>query len=81
MKKYVKPELRFESYKLNHSVADCGWELQLGSVETCHAVGDANLGFPDFVQIFTPSNEQCVHGDMDYCYQNGADGSMPLFRS
>lgn len=49
MNKYVKPELRFESYKLNHSVADCGWELQLGSVETCHAVGDANLGFPDFV--------------------------------
>lgn len=78
MKTYVKPELRFESYELNHSVADCGWELQQGDVSTCNAIGDPDFGLVPEVTLF--SEDRGCH-ITDYCYQNGEDGAIPLFRS
>ncbi len=83
MKTYVKPELRFESYELNHSVADCGWELKLNDVSVCFALNDSGLSGQEVnVQAFTAENFLCNYelGPGDYCYENGLDGTS-LFRS
>ncbi len=83
MKTYVKPELRFESYELNHSVANCGWELQHGDATVCHATGDSQM-VPDYllgVVYFTENNNGCKVKCEDYCYTNGAINGISLFQS
>ncbi len=82
MKTYVKPELRFESYELNHSVADCSWELQHSVVETCEAVADPVIlpNVPSDQTAFV-NPELCGFKPEGYCYQNSDNGGIPLFRS
>ncbi len=82
MKTYVKPELRFESYELNHSVADCSWELRQGFVEVCEAVADPGL-IPDVPSDYTAFTnlEFCKFIPDGYCYQNSETDGIPLFRS
>lgn len=80
MKKYVKPELRFESYELNHSVADCGWELQFDDGYKCNATGDPDFALPAEPGAFMDGGI-CVWEPDGYCYQNGTGGMAPLFRS
>lgn len=81
MKTYVKPELRFESYELNHSVADCGWELRMGDEKTCVAVADPNFGLEQGQQAFIEKSLVCTWQPADYCYQNSVGMVIPLFRS
>ncbi len=75
MKKYVKPELFFESYELSQSIAACGWDMNQGDPTTCTAAGDPSFGNPDIL-VFTESNCELV---LDrYCYENGAESGPEL---
>lgn len=81
MKKYVKPELFFESYELSQNIAACGWDMTgLNDPRTCQAKGDAAFGNPE-VLVFT-NNEICDTILENYCYENSADNvSIRVFNS
>lgn len=82
MKKYVKPELRFESYELNHSVADCGWELKFANEHTCYANEDPDFGIgAGGMRAFLDEKNGCDFKPVDYCYENSTGFTFPLFRS
>ena len=71
MKKYVKPELFFESYELSQNIAACGWDMQnLNQPGACKAKGDTSYGNPDIL-VFTEGN--CENVLESYCYENSAD--------
>lgn len=80
MKKYVKPELFFESYELSQNIAACGWDMQnLNQPGDCKAVGDPSYGNPEIV-VFTQVNCETVYEG--YCYENSADNiSIKIFQS
>lgn len=79
MKKYVKPELFFESYELSQNIAACGWDLKHADPKTCQAVGDPAWGNPDMV-VFTKDNCETVWEG--YCYENSADNiTIKIFQS
>lgn len=79
MKKYVKPELFFESYELSQNIAACGWDMNHAQPSTCTATGDPSLGNPD-VLVFTESNCDLVLER--YCYENSASNeTIKIFMS
>lgn len=43
MKKYVKPELFYESFALSQNIAACGWDLNWSSPNSCMAYSDPDL--------------------------------------
>lgn len=55
-KKYVKPELFFESFEMNTAIANCGWRdgTNHGNVLECELV----LSAEDIV--FVQSNTDCI---------------------
>ena len=81
MKKYVKPELFFESYELSQSIAACGWDLNYADPNSCTATGDSNHGIPGIL-IFTEL-AKCDNVPEGYCYENSSDttGTVTIFRS
>lgn len=82
MKKYVKPELFFESYELSQNIAACGWDMQnLNSPKNCQATGDPSFGNPNLV-VFVEGNEKCEAVWEGYCYENSADNvTIKIFQS
>lgn len=80
MKKYVKPELCFESYELSQNIAACGWDMQNQSQPgDCKAVGDPSWGNPEIV-VFT--EEKCENVWEGYCYENSTDNvTIKIFQS
>lgn len=76
MKKYVKPELFFESYELSQNIAACAWDMNHAE-GSCMAEPD-----PDFLgtgwggNLFT-KKQGCYYKSDDgyeqYCYHTGAD--------
>ena len=80
MKKYVKPELFFESYELSQNIAACGWDLNYSSPKTCTAEGDPSWGNPKIL-VFT-EEAKCDSILESYCYENSADNiTMRIFQS
>lgn len=79
MKKYVKPDLYFESFALSHSVAS-GCAYALNHTENgCRLDGSNPLGLPDGVYLFAGTDGGCTlyYSDAsyeDYCLQTDADG-------
>lgn len=81
MKKYEKPIIQFESFVLSEHIADCGWELQSGDTQSCHAIGDTSWGYPDDVKGFTVNVvTTCDVEPEGYCYTNSS-ANLGLFRS
>lgn len=84
MKKYVKPELFYEHFELSQHIADCGWEMQYATKESCNATPDLDhwAGYEgDTVFTLEPS---CTITDWEqYCYENGsaANSAAGLFIS
>ena len=80
MKKYVKPELFFESYELSQHVAACGYDMSNSkTVEECTATSDPTVGNNvdlGNVALFIESNTLCVVQTEIYCYTNGADNEQ-----
>ena len=52
MKKYVKPELFFESYELSQNIAACGWDMKnQNQPGDCKAEGDPSWGNPNILVL------------------------------
>ena len=81
MKKYVKPELFFESYELSQNIAACGWDMQNATQPSdCKALGDPSLGNPDIL-VFTEA-AKCDNILERYCYENSASNeTIKIFMS
>lgn len=83
MKKYVKPELFYESFELSQSIAVCGWDMSnLSDKDSCTALGDESVGnFP--VSLFTEKPRcEATEGDVGeaYCYEVSS-GAWGIFNS
>lgn len=79
MKKYVKPELFFESFELNQQIAVCDFDSEnsLTDVDNCTF---RNLAWgEDF--YFTNSNTTCTAEAEGYCYQNSTSSLYGIFNS
>jgi len=80
MKPYVKPELFYESFEMNQSIAACRWDMNLKEGTDCTAGYDHDLDNSTstqdglFGRLFTDVNDACTNkGAYEaYCYQNGA---------
>ncbi len=81
MKKYVKPELFFESYELSQNIAACGWDMKnQNQPGDCKAEGDPAWGNPSIL-VFT-ENSKCENVLESYCYENSADNiTIKIFQS
>ena len=79
MKKYVKPELFFESFELNQQIAVCEFDSEntLTNVDICTF---RNLTW-DETYYFTNSNVACDAEAEGYCYQNSTSGPFGIFNS
>ena len=78
MKPYVKPELFYESFEMNQSIAACRWDLNEADKNNCSADYDFNLDNSTHIEVnlFVTSNTcSKLESEMspeEYCYQNGA---------
>lgn len=81
MKKYVKPELFYESFELNQQIAAC----QFDSNNTSTDEGCAFTGFDavanEVVTIFLESTTACTVKADSYCYHNAAFSPYGIFNS
>lgn len=82
MKKYVKPELFYESFELSQHIAACGIDVKnLGDKENCAYLD------PDFwegynYKVFDGSGCAVDVGDIEfYCYTVGTSEAGRLFNS
>ena len=82
MKKYVKPDLYFESFQLNQHIAACGYDLVGNSTSPadCSFRGDEDFGnLP--VEYFLESSQHCTKEGAivadRYCFQN-SDGTEAM---
>ena len=91
MKKYVKPELFYESFELSQQIAACDFDSNDTSTDSgCQFTGDATrlpnlaeMGVTGIVTIFTSG---CRGNNMiqyeAYCYHNSNGfGSAGIFNS
>lgn len=76
MKKYVKPDLYFESFQLTQHIAACGYDMiDSMDVERCYSQGDIHGIYPNYGEnLFIEGNEKCQGKVEFYCYTNGTDG-------
>lgn len=84
MKKYIKPELFYERYELSQHIANCQWELDHASRDTCIARGENGSGYENNVLFMTYlACEWTADNGMyeQYCYHAGAEGQMNVFQS
>ena len=82
MKKYVKPMLIYERFELSKHIADCAWDLQADSDETCNATADEDK-LKGYTTLFNDGNNTCDYKPgmfQNYCYFNGAQ-SVNVFKS
>lgn len=83
MKKYVKPELFFESFELSQSIAACGIDVNHNDENVCTPTTD-----PDFwsftINVFNEGNANCAQPAEKlegYCYTYGTNEAGRLFNS
>ena len=88
MKKYIKPDIFFESFQLTQHIAACGWDLHnMGTVETCVSYGDEQDVYidNDFIAasgpVFVESNASCRVKTEAYCYTPPSDDMLAVFAS
>ena len=81
MKKYVKPELFYESFELSQHIAACGIDVNNFNETTCASLD------PDFwegynYKVFNDSDCAVDVGDIEfYCYTVGTSEAGRLFNS
>lgn len=74
MKKYVKPVLIYEEFKLSEHIADCALELNSDDSANCSATPDQEKLPIGSVTVFMNSTPGCTTTPEEYCYQSGMDG-------
>ena len=77
MKKYVKPDLYFESFQLTQHIAACGYDYMgtLEEAKNCTFVGDEDMGNVPGI-YFLDSKYGCETVVDRYCYTNGTDNEQ-----
>lgn len=77
MKKYVKPDLYFESFQLTQHIAACGYDFNSthSTPEVCSFDGDVNMGNIEG-RYFLQGTDGCVMQVERYCYTNGTDNEQ-----
>ena len=81
MKKYVKPELFFESFELNQQIAVCDFDLVKGTFDSSNKSGCAYTWELDPSTTIFINNAACTTLVEDYCYQNSTDSLYKPFNS
>lgn len=72
MKKYVKPVLIYEEFKLSEHIANCAFTMNTNNSDVCQAPSDyveGNILFNNDPCNLTPDNVS------DYCEFNGSPNS------
>ncbi|MBR4888077.1 MAG: hypothetical protein IKU17_02925 [Clostridia bacterium] len=89
MKPYVKPELFYESFEMNQSIAACVWDfVQLKNPNDCKAYLDSGKNYTSenipHTGMFIFAGDVCegnkVSNPEIYCYTNGTD-DLKTFQS
>ena len=83
MKTYVKPELFYESFEMNQSIAACEYDMNLQAEKGCTGEWDIDLdNSTDAVDknLFLDVTEACKSKVEGYCYFN-ANNSINTFQS
>lgn len=80
MKKYVKPELFYESFELSEQIAACDYDSggTFSDPDTCTFTG-SSMGVPSGT-YFTEKNQACIAKSESYCYHASTIG-FNLFNS
>lgn len=79
MKKYVKPELIFESFELTQQIAACDYDSNNTSTDEGCSFTGVNKDFGVEMNIFL-STPTCAVVAESYCYHN-ASGGFGIFNS
>ncbi|MGM9643435.1 MAG: hypothetical protein ACI3XI_09525 [Eubacteriales bacterium] len=79
MKKYVKPELFYESFELSQQIAACDYDSNntFDNVESCSFTGYNN----DFHMEMNIFRSDCEVVAESYCYHNSISGYYGIFNS
>lgn len=81
MKKYVKPDLYFESFQLTQHIAACRYDMiGLRDVNDCYSHGDRNQDVGGYYDPTTKffSGGQCEITPEDYCYTNASSDEIAV---
>lgn len=89
MKPYVKPELFYESFEMNQSIAACRWDVVSADANNCKAWYDPELtnkgtGNPENTWYIFANERVCEGNVVDpeaYCYMPGAGSVEKSFQS
>ena len=84
MKPYVKPELFYESFEMNQSIAACGFDMNFRADDGCTGEWDEDLNNKTpatLKNLFLEQTQACIGKVQYYCYQNGADDLYKTFQS
>lgn len=84
MKKYVKPELFFESFELSQSIAACGIDMHQGDATSCKPQLDPYFWGGATDQVFNLGTEWCqtpIEKIESYCYTYGTSEAGRVFNS
>ncbi|MBQ7922992.1 MAG: hypothetical protein IJ325_10535 [Clostridia bacterium] len=81
MKKYVKPELIYESFEMSQQIASCDYDSKgtLMDVSNCGFTGSD--GFGGTVTIFNVGNGVCVTQGEGYCEHVASGNLFNIFNS
>ena len=84
MKKYVKPELVYESFELTQQIAACDFDLVETTVngEGCKFTGVDDLMGP--ITIFRNNCRDVANNEWvveSYCYHNASESDYGIFNS
>lgn len=83
MKPYVKPELFYESFEMNQSIAACEYDMNLMPENGCTGEWDIDLDNSTEAiakNVFLEKTAGCVIKIEGYCYFN-ATNSVNTFQS
>ena len=82
MKKYVKPELIYESFELSQQIAACDYDSKntANDVGVCGFTGKNPITGADMT-IFLPGNNFCTTEAQEYCYHGSTGNSWSIFNS
>lgn len=82
MKKYVKPELIFESFEMSQQIAACSIDGQFNVTDAtdCSFTGYNEELEEPMNKIFS-SEPTCKTTTESYCYHNSTSGGFGIFNS
>lgn len=81
MKKYVKPELVYESFELSQQIAACTYDSKNTANDiACHFTGiNPTTGLT--MTIFLEGNSNCTTKAHAYCEHSGTGAQFNIFNS